>query len=151
MRDTKAKLDLPTAGRQHLDGAAAVAWVRSRHPEILKDGRWTPAPTGPDGTDTGTGTRTVHLAEVLRQVSPALTSNPVAAQRALWSVGPHTRTDPAMGLPAWFSLAQALRSTVGAGDLPEVPARHTGGAVPVAFPTPETAPALEPFRSSTCS
>lgn len=143
VRDVKAALDLSTAGRHHLDGVAALAWIRSRHLEELREGRWTPAAV-PDQ-------RTAHLTAVLAQVSDALTTNPVAAQRALWAVPPHTRTDPGVGALTWIRLARTLAAATKPGSLAQVPARHTEGAVPVAFPTTETAPALEPFRSSTCS
>jgi LCP family protein required for cell wall assembly len=37
-RDAKSHLDIPTAGCQRVDGATALAWVRSRHTEQLKGG-----------------------------------------------------------------------------------------------------------------
>jgi LCP family protein required for cell wall assembly len=40
MRDSKSHLDLPSAGCQVLGGAAALAWVRSRHPEELVGETW---------------------------------------------------------------------------------------------------------------
>lgn len=39
-RDEKAHLLLESPGCQVLGGAAALAWVRSRHPEALVDGEW---------------------------------------------------------------------------------------------------------------
>ncbi len=35
-RDAKSQLDIPTPGCQRVDGATALAWVRSRHTEQLK-------------------------------------------------------------------------------------------------------------------
>lgn len=39
-RDAKAKLDLPEPGCQTVDGATALAWVRSRSTEQLIEGEW---------------------------------------------------------------------------------------------------------------
>jgi len=49
VRDPAAGLELRSAGVQHLDGATALALVRSRHPEQRVDGGWTPAPEDADG------------------------------------------------------------------------------------------------------
>jgi LCP family protein required for cell wall assembly len=49
VRDPAAGLELRSAGVQHLDGATALALVRSRHPEHRVDGGWTPAPVDADG------------------------------------------------------------------------------------------------------
>jgi LCP family protein required for cell wall assembly len=49
VRDPAAGLELRSAGVQHLDGATALAVVRSRHPEQWVDGGWTPAPEDADG------------------------------------------------------------------------------------------------------
>ena len=40
LRDKRAGLALDSGGEHHLDGLQALAWVRSRHPEVLVDGRW---------------------------------------------------------------------------------------------------------------
>jgi LCP family protein required for cell wall assembly len=52
VRDPAAGLELRSSGVQHLDGATALALVRSRHPEQWVDGGWTPAPEDADGRAT---------------------------------------------------------------------------------------------------
>jgi LCP family protein required for cell wall assembly len=52
VRDPAAGLQLATAGPWHVDGATALALVRSRNPQQLVDGRWVPAPVDPDGRAT---------------------------------------------------------------------------------------------------
>ena len=47
VRDLKAKLDLP-AGCVHLDGANALAFVRSRHWQVLSNGSWRSDSTSSD-------------------------------------------------------------------------------------------------------
>jgi LCP family protein required for cell wall assembly len=49
VRDRYSGLLLERAGPQHVDGATALAMVRSRHPEERVDGRWVPAAVDPDG------------------------------------------------------------------------------------------------------
>ncbi|MGH8916713.1 MAG: LCP family protein, partial [Acidimicrobiia bacterium] len=39
-RDSKSKLEIPAAGCGHANGAATLAWVRSRHAEQLRGGEW---------------------------------------------------------------------------------------------------------------
>ena len=81
LRDTKAGLSLPRAGEHRLGGAQALAWVRSRQPEVLRGGRWTPL-AGADRT------RTSHAVEVLEQAAAGLDSpggrapGPVGARAA---------------------------------------------------------------------
>lgn len=62
VRDLAAGLELRTAGVQHLDGATALAVVRSRHPEQWRDGGWVPAPEDADG-------RAAAAASVLRALA----------------------------------------------------------------------------------
>jgi LCP family protein required for cell wall assembly len=73
VRDPAAGLELRSAGLQHLDGATALALVRSRHPEEWTDGGWTPAPVDPDG-------RAAAAAAVLRALGEE-------ARNALWRPG----------------------------------------------------------------
>ena len=55
VRDRAAGLAPTRPGRQHVDGATALAMVRSRHPEHLLDGQWAPAPVDPDGRASAAG------------------------------------------------------------------------------------------------
>jgi LCP family protein required for cell wall assembly len=142
LRDNKSGLRLPRAGTQVLDGAQALAWVRSRQPEALRDGRWVPV-TDADRT------RTAHAVEVIGQAADGL-ADPLAAQRAAWSVAPRVRRDADLGVVEMASLARHLREALAANRVGTVPVRQTTTWVPVAFPTSGTEAALEPFRTESC-
>lgn len=143
MRDRRARLAIPAAGTHHLGGEQALAWVRSRHPEVLVGGRWTtPADADP--------TRSQHALDVLGQTAGRL-DDPLTVQRALWSVGPRLRRDGGLGVVAAGSLARDLRAALHSGRLSTVPVRQSATAVPMAFPTRDTDTALEPFRTRTCA
>jgi hypothetical protein len=98
----------------------------------------------------GSARRTQALQEVLHQIGTAVSRDPAAAHRALWAAGPRTRVDAGLGVPQAVSLARALGASGQAGGWTTLPVRHRDGAVPVDLPTPETARALEPFRSPHC-
>jgi LCP family protein required for cell wall assembly len=66
VRDPLSGLDVPAAGRVHLGGAAALALVRSRHPEHLVDGRWAAAAPDPDGRAAEAGVVLGALAAAVR-------------------------------------------------------------------------------------
>lgn len=60
VRDVKAHLDAP-AGCYTLDGETALAWARSRHTQVYKDGTW-------QGTGASDFTRQEHQQEMLFQL-----------------------------------------------------------------------------------
>ena len=66
VRDPAAGLLLTRSGRQHVDGATALALVRSRHPEHLAGGTWVPAVVDPDGRADAAGS---VLRALIRQVA----------------------------------------------------------------------------------
>jgi LCP family protein required for cell wall assembly len=142
IRDVRAQLDLGTAGVHHLDGRGALAWVRSRSPQVLVDGRWV-ADAAADPT------RTTHAREVLSQVASRL-DDPLTVQRAAWEVGPSLRRDDDLGARGMVVLGRAMQDALDAGREVTVPARLRGTAVPFAFVTPETTRALEPLVSDRC-
>ena len=142
-RDDRAGLHLDRPGPHHLDGQQALAWVRSRHPQVLVDGRWaSPAHWDP--------TRTSHAVEVLGQVAKRL-DGPLAAHRVAWSAAPRVRRDTGLGVRAAASLALDLRAALQSGRVRTVPARMTTTQVPLAFVTPKTEEALRPLRSASCT
>lgn len=141
-RDVRARLDLTGAGDHHLDGQGALAWVRSRSPEVRVDGRWVPDTTSDP-------TRSAHAREVLQQVAEGL-DDPWTVQRAAWSVGPRLRRDAGLGPVQTVALVRSLRAAVGEGREVTVPARLRTTGVPFAFVTPATTRALEPLRTRTC-
>jgi LCP family protein required for cell wall assembly len=142
IRDRRARLDLPTPGEQRLDGRAALAWVRSRHPEQLVDGRWVPDPAADPS-------RSDHAEQVLGQVAAAL-DDPLTIQRVAWDAGPRVRRDDDLGPVGLARFGAALSEAVGARRTVTVPARYTTTAVPFAFPTDQTRATLEPLTSDSC-
>lgn len=142
LRDRRAQLLLDSPGLHHLDGRAALAWVRSRHPEAQVNGRWVP-------DDTSDPTRTAHAVDVLSQVRAGL-DDPLTAQRAAWGVGPRLRRDGGLGPAGLLRLGEALGSATEANRLVSVPARLTDTEVPFAFVTAQTRQVLAPLRSSSC-
>jgi LCP family protein required for cell wall assembly len=142
VRDRQAALSLDKAGLHRLDGREALAWVRSRHPEVFVAGRWVPdASSDP--------TRTRNAVEVLTQVRAHL-DDPVSVQRAAWESGPRLRRDSGLGVAELLRLGDALSSATTANRLVAVPARLSGTEVPFAFVTPETEQVLGPLRSQRC-
>lgn len=142
LRDNKSGLRLPRAGAQVMDGAQALAWVRSRQPEALREGRWVPVADADR-------TRTAPAVEVLGQAADRLT-DPVAAQRAAWAVAPRVRRDADLGVVEAAQLTVHLREALATDRVSTVPVRQTTTRVPVAFPTSGTEAALEPFRTGSC-
>lgn len=142
VRDRRAALSLEQPGLHRLDGRQALAWVRSRHPEVLVDGRWVPDATSDP-------TRTSHAVEVLTQVREHL-DDPVSVQRGAWQVGPRLRRDRGLDAAELLRLGDALGAATRANRLVSVPARLSGTEVPFAFVTPETEQALQPLRSRSC-
>ncbi|MQA36182.1 LCP family protein [Modestobacter roseus] len=100
VRDQPAGLEIDSAGVHHVDGATALALVRSRHPEHLVDGSWRPAPVDPDGRASAAGT---VLAALLDQVQSTVL-RPWRLQSVAWAgtgavaVDPHTSATELAGL-----------------------------------------------------
>ncbi len=78
MRDPAAGLELRAAGPRHVDGDTALAMVRSRHPEELVAGHWSPAAVDPDG-------RATAAARVLDALADAVRARPWRAQQVAWA------------------------------------------------------------------
>ncbi|MFC8504730.1 LCP family protein [Pedococcus sp. NPDC057267] len=142
MRDLGSGLDLPRPGVHELDGEEALAWVRSRHPEVQVGGRWVPDPASDP-------TRTAHAEQVLSQVAGRIDS-PVTLQRVAWSVGPTLRRDEGLDAAGLVRLGRDLRQAVGS-PVVTVPGAASGTDVPFTFVTPATMRALAPLQSSSCS
>jgi LCP family protein required for cell wall assembly len=136
VRDEPAGLLLERGGRQRVDGATALALVRSRHPEHLVGGAWVPAPVDPDGRATAAGT---VLAALVAQVqrSPAL---PWRLQPVAWAASGALAVDPGTSVTDLVSLAGADVGAVGVlpageperGTLAREPTAWTAAAVAAA-------------------
>ncbi len=123
------------SGRQRLDGEAALAYVRSRNYEELRQGEWVAAGGG-------------DLARIERQhrllqaaVAEAASASPVEAVRWLGDVGPHLTVDARLGSGGLHRLARRLAGA-DALDLTTLPVRllheETTAASPFAPAHPGT-------------
>jgi LCP family protein required for cell wall assembly len=133
VRDPYSGLDLPVAGRRHLDGTTALALVRSRHPEHLSGGRWVPAPVDPDGRAAAAGTVLRALAAAVR----ADRARPWRLQGVAWAasgaLGLDDGTSPAelaglLGRPLRSAAVLPVGPPVG-GTLARSPTAATRAAV----------------------
>jgi LCP family protein required for cell wall assembly len=133
VRDPGAGLLLPDAGRQHVDGTTALALVRSRHPESLVDGVWTPASVDPDGRATAAGTVLAALASAAR----SSVWRPWQLQRVAWAASGALTVDDGTSVPELVSLATAHLDPVQV-----LPVGPPAGGTVARLPVPETAQAV---------
>jgi LCP family protein required for cell wall assembly len=108
IRDPAAGLELRTAGRQRVDGRTALALVRSRHPEHLVDGAWTPAPLDPDGRSAAAGTVVAALADAVGGAA----LRPWRAQSLAWTAAGALTVDRSTSITDLMSLAGSDLSDV---------------------------------------
>ena len=133
VRDPGAGLDLPRAGVQRVDGRTALAMVRSRHPQHLVDGAWTPVPPDPDGRATASGTVLRALVDSVR----GAVVRPWRLQTIGWATTGALTVDPGTSVADLAALAGTDLSTVQV-----VPSDLRDGPVPVALPTAGTRAAI---------
>lgn len=126
VRDPAAGLDL-AAGPQRLDGAQALALIRSRHPEVLRDGQWRAV-----DERAGAETRTTQAGVVLAAVRDALLADPFSWPASAWSGVGSVRTDDGTG--PW-DLLQLVRSIGEVTPLPAAPLDGADRAVTVSADT----------------
>ena len=114
VRDPSVGLEIDGTGAVHLDGTQALALVRSRHPQYLRDGGWVRL-----GEHAGARARARNAGEVfdaLRRAASDLKWDPVGLQRVLWSVTGNVRVDDGTDLTDLIGLLH------GAGRLGVLPA-----------------------------
>ncbi len=133
VRDEPAGLLLERAGRQQVDGATALALVRSRHPEHLVDGAWIPAPVDPDGRSAAAAGVLSGLVDRVRS-SPA---RPWRLQSVAWAASGALAVDPGTSVTDLVSLAGA---DLGAVEV--LPVGEPEGGTLAREATPGTAAAL---------
>jgi LCP family protein required for cell wall assembly len=139
-RDRNTGLEL-RPGPNWLDGAAAVAWVRSRHLEEEVGGRWVRDASSDRGRQ--------HRARVLLRHVTASASraarHPVMAQRVAWTAAGAVRTDARVGPWELLGLLRTLTAGVESSELD-----HVVGAsrLPVATLTPQGRAQLDELRST---
>jgi LCP family protein required for cell wall assembly len=130
VRDDAAGLFLDTADRHRLDGATALAYVRSRQPSELVDGRWVEVAAG-------AAWRQEHIREVLGAIGRELTSmNPLEMRSAAVRAVPHLEVDEGMGLGELRALASAVEDAQQQGPAGSLSVAYAELEVPVAALTP---------------
>lgn len=145
LRDRDSGLNLE-AGCVRLDGAQALALMRSRHLQYLDGGRWRTDPTG----DFGRIERTQQLLAALAdQVS--LAALPTQVPALLDAAADNLVRDAGLGLGEVVSLARAFASGVEVRfwQPPASPARR--GAASVVLWGPEASPPLERLAAAVTS
>ncbi|WP_238994351.1 MULTISPECIES: LCP family protein, partial [unclassified Actinomyces] len=140
VRDAYSGLQIETAGTQHLSGVDTLALVRSRHPEVLRDGQWVAL-----SEQEGAERRSRFTGVVMRAVLAGMLErahNPLAVQSLAWTLTGDLGTDVGTGLLDLARLARTVRGAMGADadsgvNLVTVPAGPVGDGF-AAPPTDET-------------
>jgi LCP family protein required for cell wall assembly len=141
-RDNHSGLDVPEAGVQRLDGAQALAFVRSRYYEELKDGKWMADPL----SDLSRVKRQRQfLTALMGKVSD--TRNPFALFGIMGAMTGGLRLDDDLNLLGAFGLARELRGFAPESvTLPTVDATR-GGAKVLDLDKAKAPPVIEQFSS----
>ncbi|PHP52620.1 LCP family protein [Actinomyces ruminis] len=135
VRDAYSGLEIDAAGTQRLNGVDALALVRSRHPEVQRNGQWVAL-----SEQEGAERRSRFTGVVMRAVMSALSErarSPLALQSLAWTLTGNLGVDSGTGL---LDLARLARAVSGSGEgatavnLVEVPA----GPVEDGFAAPPT-------------
>jgi LCP family protein required for cell wall assembly len=134
VRDQITGLSIPVAGSTRLDGAQALALVRSRHPEQLIGGAWVPMS---DADGAAVRTRWAGLVfDTLRRAASRARTNPVLLQRLAWTLTGAITTDSGTGLFDLLGLAGAAATPV------DLPATAPADSILGAEVTPQTKQAV---------
>jgi len=134
-RDELSGLQIPFPGCAELDGATALAFVRSRHLELLNQqtGEWEDADQIPDLGRIGR--QQAFLREVGARAMDAALTNPIAGNDIAQSAVDHLTVDQDFGRTDVFALADGLAGEgAGAGGpesqtVPSEPATRGGQSV----------------------
>ena len=136
VRDANAGLDIPEAGPRTLSGIDALALVRSRHPEVYRDGAWVVL-----SDSEGAQRRSQYTGVVMKALVGAMRDrarNPFAAHRLAWTLSGNLGVDNRTGLLDIAPLGgTAARAGADAVTLVDVPAPTQGDSF-IALPTEET-------------
>lgn len=128
VRDPFSGLQIDAAGTHRLSGVDALALVRSRHPEVERDGQWLALPE-----QEGAERRSHFTGVVMRAVMSSLRErarSPLALQSLAWSLTGNLGVDAGTGLLDLARLAHTARAAAGgsgeAVNLVNVPADPVG-------------------------
>ncbi len=148
VRDTRSFLDVPETGCVTLDGADALAYVRSRHFQYFEDGRWRS-----DGSaDLGRISRQQDfIVRALRRAVDRGVRNPVTLDRVVDAALEAVTVDDLLTADDIVDLARALRSfdpgSLALYTLP-VESGTAGGASILRLQDALAQPTLDVFRGT---
>lgn len=106
-RDFKTGLNIEQAGCTTLDGAQALAWVRSRNFERFESGTWRSDPTGDFGR---VNRQQDFLRRLIAQAVRAGASNPIRGDRMVDRALENLTVDSSLGVRDVLRLVDAFRS-----------------------------------------
>ena len=104
--DAYTGLILTSAGTRRLSGIDAIALVRSRHPEILRDGTWV-AMSEADGAQRRSESTTMVMQAVLSAVGQK-SGNPLALHQLAHTVAGNITLDSGTGLGDLIALGRRV-------------------------------------------
>jgi hypothetical protein len=106
IRDPRSKLAPIGPGQVRLDGLEALAWVRSRNPEVLTPEGWRPIAVPAKGSLL----RNERTPAVIRSVTARMLARPWSSLPALPGIAATVRVDDDLGLAQVVGLARQVRS-----------------------------------------
>lgn len=142
-RDTASGLVIEEAGTHHLDGTQALAYVRSRHFEELKDGVWVEDPL----SDLGRVARQrAFLSSLLTEVTSTKNPFEISSISDAMSVG--MKLDDAMNFLDAIRLGWQFRGGFNptSDTLPVTPRTTSGGAAVLDLNQAEAAPLIAQYQ-----
>jgi LCP family protein required for cell wall assembly len=144
LRDQKAQLDPTADGSQTLGGTQALAWVRARNLEVLRDGEWAPLADKASSSSDQSVERTARSREVVRSLTLQLAQHPhrIAAATTAALSG----LEFSSSLNRTTALSTLRTVTTNTAVVPEV--RTVSGAVPAALLTDAGRDTLRDFSSN---
>jgi len=140
-RDRVTGLSLRHAGANHLDGQQALAFVRSRQLEELRDGHWRPVAPSAYARSEQARTVLVQLGSRLHLSA----ASPISSLRKLWTLSGAITVDNHSGVSDLRNLSHAL-GRLGTAHDEQIPVIFHPGAVPIADLQPSAGAKLEAFQ-----
>jgi LCP family protein required for cell wall assembly len=140
-RDTNSGLNITEPGPHHLDGTQALAYVRARHYEEFKDGKWVTDPL----SDLGRVMRQrAFLTALMGQVTD--TRNPLSLARIGDSTSAGLKLDETLSLVDVIQLGLKLRGFHPESlTLPTTPRTTGGGAAVLELQKAQAQPIIDQF------
>ena len=129
------------AGTHHLDGRLALTYVRVRHLEVLRAGRW----RSDAGAALGRGTRAQDVLTQVAADAPSPFSDPFGSLRFAWKATDAVSVDDSTSVSDARGMYDALHDLGGAQRLTLPVALHDG-QVPLAQLQPAAIPVVRSFQ-----